>query len=236
MKCFHLAEAWLEFCDTQPLKVAGFTGTGHAFCADEDMKESLAHGTPDSGAKPAQDPFVEGTLDKPVIGAINGYAMGGGFMLVERTDLRIATQGAVFEISEAKRWLLGGYHHSHFAGFPHPIVSEMAFGFRFTAERLYEMGFLNRLAEPDELLPTAFEIAEHRLTLLPASRVNTLSMMRHMQPQIAPNLLALADKLHQHGTKEDRMESRLAFAEKRKPPYKGWDDPQDRYRLPKLDE
>jgi enoyl-CoA hydratase/carnithine racemase len=41
----------------------------------------------------------------------------------------------------------------------------MALGFRFTAERLYQVGFLNRLVEPDELLPTAFEMAEHMLTL-----------------------------------------------------------------------
>jgi len=212
------------------------TGAGRAFCAGEDMKESLEHGAPDSGEKPAEDPFMDRTLNKPVIGAINGYAMGGGFMLVERTDLRVAARGAIFEMSEAKRWLLGGYNHGHFAGLPHPIATEMALGFRFTAERLHEVGFLNRLVEPDELLPTAFEMAEHLLTLLPAARVNTVYMMRHMQPQVAPNLQRLADKLHEHGAKEDRMESRRAFAEKRKPDYKGWDDPEDRYRLPKLEE
>lgn len=232
----NLAQAWLEFRDSDQLEVAIFTGIGRAFCAGEDMKESLEHGAPDSGEKPAEDPFMDRTLNKPVIGAINGYAMGGGFMLVERTDLRVAARGAIFEMSEAKRWLLGGYNHGHFAGLPHPIATEMALGFRFTAERLHEVGFLNRLVEPDELLPTAFEMAEHLLTLLPAARVNTVYMMRHMQPQVAPNLQRLADKLHEHGAKEDRMESRRAFAEKRKPDYKGWDDPEDRYRLPKLEE
>ena len=232
----NLAQAWLEFRDSDQLEVAISTGIGRAFCAGEDMKESLEHGAPDSGEKPAEDPFMDRTLNKPVIGAINGYAMGGGFMLVERTDLRVAARGAIFEMSEAKRWLLGGYNHGHFAGLPHPIATEMALGFRFTAERLHEVGFLNRLVEPDELLPTAFEMAEHLLTLLPAARVNTVYMMRHMQPQVAPNLQRLADKLHEHGAKEDRMESRRAFAEKRKPDYKGWDDPEDRYRLPKLEE
>ena len=70
-------------------------------------------------------------------------------MLVERADLRVAVRGAVFEISEAKRWLLGGYNHGFVAGLPHPIATEMAFAFRFTAERLYELGFLNRLVEPE---------------------------------------------------------------------------------------
>ncbi|GIS29800.1 MAG: hypothetical protein Ct9H90mP2_01830 [Dehalococcoidia bacterium] len=74
--------------------------------------------------------------EKPVIGAINGYAMGGGFMLVERTDLRVAVKEAIFEMSEAKKWMLGGYNHGHYANLPHPVATEMALGFRFTAERL----------------------------------------------------------------------------------------------------
>jgi enoyl-CoA hydratase/carnithine racemase len=230
-----LAEAWCEFRDNNQLEVAVFTGTGRAFCAGEDMKESVERGTPGRGRQTIEDPFLNGTLLKPVIAAINGYAMGGGFRLVECTDLRVAVRGAIFEVSEAKRWLLGGYNHGFLAGLPHPIATEMALGFRFTAERLYQVGFLNRLAEPDELLPTAFEMAEHLLTLPPASRVNTVYMMRQMRPRVAPPLQRLAAQLHEHGAKEDLMESRRAFAEKRKPNFKGWDDPADRYRLPPLD-
>ena len=84
-------------------------------------------------------------LEKPVIAAINGFAMGGGFMLVERTDLRVAVPEAIFEVSEAKRWLLGGYNHGHVANLPYPVAMEMALGFRFTAERFHQIGFLNRL-------------------------------------------------------------------------------------------
>jgi enoyl-CoA hydratase/carnithine racemase len=230
-----LAEAWCEFRDSDQLEVAVFTGSGRAFCAGEDMKESLQRGAPGRGQQTLADPFMDGSLAKPVIAAINGYAMGGGFALVERTDLRVAARGAIFEVSEAKRWLLGGYQHGFFAGLPHPIATEMALGFRFTAERLYQVGFLNRLVEPDQLLPTAMEMAEHLLTLPPASRVNTVYMMRQMRPRVAPNLLDLATKLHEHGAKDDLMESRRAFAEKRKPTFKGWDDPADRHRLPTLD-
>lgn len=230
-----LAEAWCEFRDSDQLEVAVFTGAGRAFCAGEDMKESIQRGAPGRGQQALEDPFMNGTLPKPVIAAINGYAMGGGFMLVERTDLRVAVHGAIFEVSEAKRWLLGGYNHGFFANLPHPIATEMALGFRFTAERLYQVGFLNRLVEPDELLPTALDMAEHLLTLPPASRVNTIHMMRQMQPRVASPLQHLAAALREHGAKEDLMESRRAFAEKRKPNFKGWDDPADRYRLPTLD-
>ncbi len=230
-----LAEAWRTFRDADDLEIAVFTGVGRAFCAGEDMKESVERGTVGSGRYVVDDPFMDGTLDKPVIAAINGFAMGGGFQLVERTDLRVAVPGAVFEISEAKRWLLGGYNHGFLAGLPHPIATEMALGFRFTAERLHQVGFLNRLAEPDALLPTALEMAAHMLTLPPAARVNTVYMMRHMRPRVAAPLERLARRLHEHGAKDDLLESRRAFAEKRPPKFKGWNDPADRRRLPELE-
>lgn len=230
-----MAEAFTEFHESANLEVAILTGTGRGFCAGEDMKESLTRGAPGSPRPAVSNPWMDGTLQKPVIGAINGFAMGGGFMLVERTDLRVAVKGATFEISEAKRWLLGGYNHGFLANLPHPIATEMALGFRFTAERFYELGFVNRLVDPDELMPTAIGMAEHLLTLPPASRVNTVYMMRHMLPQVSAPLSRLGDALHEHGYKDDRMESRAAFAEKRKPNFRGWHDPEDRYRMPTLE-
>ena len=229
-----LAETWTDFRHDKELEVAIFTGTGRGFCAGEDMKETLTTGVPGGTLLKISNPFMDGTLEKPVIAAINGFAMGGGFMLVERTDLRVAVPEAVFEVSEAKRWLLGGYNHGHLANLPYPVAMEMALGFRFTAERFHQIGFLNRVVPQAELIPTAMGMAEHLLSLPPASRVNTVHMMRAMRPEPSPAQQALADKLHDHGDKSDLMESRAAFAEKRKPNFKGWLDPQDRYRMPKL--
>jgi len=233
-----LSAAWCEFRDSPELEVAIFTGTGRAFCAGEDMKESVERGTVGMASAVRQtfeNPYDAGTLDKVVIAAVNGFAMGGGFQQAERADLRVAVRGAVFEMSEAKRWLLGGYNHGFVGGLSHTVATEMAFAFRFTAERLYELGFLNRLCEPDELLPTAHAMAAHLLTLPPASRVNTLTMMRAMRPRVAPELEELARRLHEHGAREDLMESRRAFAEKRPPRFKGWADPSDRRRTPTLE-
>src|SRR6266853_1558435 len=231
----RLAETWSAFRHDDSLDVAIFTGAGRAFCAGEDMKESLQRGQP-GGVRPAiEDPFMTGALEKPVIAAVNGFAMGGGFMLVERCDLRVAARGAIFEVSEAKRWLLGGYNHGHVANLPYPIAMEMALGFRFTAERFYEIGFLNRLVDADQLIPSALAMAEHLLTLPPASRVNTVHMMRQMRPVPSAEQQRLATALHEHGAKSDLIESRAAFAETRQPRFKGWDDPDDRYRLPSLD-
>jgi enoyl-CoA hydratase/carnithine racemase len=231
-----LAEAWCEFRDSSSLEVAIFTGTGRAFCAGEDMKESVERGQAGSSSAlvKKENPYDLGTLEKPVIVAVNGFAMGGGFMLVERADLRVAARGAVFESSEAKRWLLGGHDHGVKGRLPHAVATEMAFAFRFTAERLYDVGFINRLVEPEQLMPTAHEMAQHLLTLPPAARVNTTVMMRAIRPTISAELADLARRLHEHGAKSDLMESRKAFAEKRKPNFKGWDNPGDRLRTPKL--
>ncbi|HYW89291.1 MAG TPA: enoyl-CoA hydratase/isomerase family protein [Chloroflexota bacterium] len=236
-----LAEAWVEFRDSRELEVAIYTGTGRAFCVGEDMKESVERGTVGSGGGgggggPAREnPYMTGEIQKPIIAAINGFAMGGGFMLAERADLRVAVHKAVFEMSEAKRWLLGGFNHGHINGLSHTVATEMAFAIRFDADRLYELGFLNRVVDDDQLMPVSFEMAEHLMTLPPAARVNTLVMMRAMRPPVPEELLELADRLRQHGAKTDLMESRRAFAEKRKPNFIGWDDPEDRYRTPTLE-
>ena len=227
--------AFTEFNNNPDLEVSVLTGTGRAFCAGDDMKEVLERGAAGSENHPLTNPYSEWESAKPVIAAVNGFAMGGGFILVERSDLRVSVPSAMFEVSEAKRFLLGGYDHGYFAGLPQPIATEMALGFRFTAQRLYEVGFINRLVEPEELLPTAFGMAEHLLTLPPASRVNTVHMMRQMRPKITPDLSQLAAALHEHGDKSDLMESRSAFAEKRTPNFKGWLNPEDRYNLPKLE-
>jgi hypothetical protein len=78
-------------------------------------------------------------------------------------------------------------------------------------------------------------MAEHLLTLPPASRVNTVHMMRQMRPTPSADQQRLAKGLHEHGAKSDLIESRAAFAEKRAPNFKGWDDPEDRFRLPTLE-
>jgi enoyl-CoA hydratase/carnithine racemase len=233
-----LADAWCDFRDSRELEVAIYTGTGRAFCVGEDMKESVERGTVgrQTAGQPMRDnPYMTGDIQKPIIAAINGFAMGGGFMLAEQADLRVAVHGAVFEMSEAKRWLLGGYNHGHVGGLSHTVATEMAFAFRFDADRLYQLGFLNRVVDDDQLMPASFAMAEHLMTLPPAARVNTLQMMRAMRPRVPDELQELALRLRQHGAQSDLMESRRAFAEKRKPNFIGWDDPEDRYHTPTLE-
>ena len=217
--------------------VLGATGN-KAFCAGLDLQEFLNAPADQDSERAAIVRAMFAAVRHcaiPVIAAVNGFAMGGGFMLVERTDLRVAVHEAVFEVSEAKRWLLGGYNHGHLANLAYPIAMEMALGFRFTAERFHQLGFINRLVAPEALIPTAMDMARHMLTLPPAARVNTIHMMRRMRPAPTPAQQDLAAKLHEHGDKSDLLESRAAFAEKRAPNFKGWLDPADRYRMPDIE-
>ena len=89
--------------------------------------------------------------------------------------------------------------------------------------------------DADQLIPSGLAMAEHLLTLPPASRVNTVHMMRQMRPLPSPEQQRLAAALKEHGAKSDLIESRTAFAEKRAPNFKGWDKPEDRYRLPTIE-
>ena len=77
-----MAEAFNRFHEDKDLEVAILTGTGRGFCAGEDMKESIDRGIPGSPKEFVEenlvDPFQTGALQKPVIAAVNGYAMGGG--------------------------------------------------------------------------------------------------------------------------------------------------------------
>ena len=93
------------------------------------------------------DPFWNMTLAKPLIAAVNGWAMGGGFIQTYLCDLRLASRNAVFEISEARHWLLGAYKFGFTDTLPWPIATELALGMRMSAERAYEVGFVNRLVD-----------------------------------------------------------------------------------------
>ena len=166
----ELANAWTEYQDTPSEKIAILAANGRAFCAGEDLVEAAERGTPGFAPGLPYDPFWNSTLDKPLIAAVNGWAMGGGFIQTYLCDLRLASRNAVFEISEARHWLLGAYRFGFTDTLPWPIATELALGMRMSAERAHQVGFLNRLVdEPEDLIPAALEMCDHLLSIPPAS-------------------------------------------------------------------
>ncbi|HWS51578.1 MAG TPA: enoyl-CoA hydratase/isomerase family protein [Microbacterium sp.] len=215
-------------------RVLVITGEGRAFCAGEDLKESAEIGVPEDARFDTGDPFGLLEVPKPSIAAVNGYAFGGGFMLAADCDLRLSVPEAQFEVSEIKRWHLGGVSHGIAANLPQSATAELALGFRMEAGRLHELGFLNRVVGKDQLLPAALQMAEHLASLPPAARQNTVRFLRATRPELSPEQADFADRLRGHGADSDLIESRAAFAEKRAPIYRGWDEPDDEFDWPRL--
>jgi enoyl-CoA hydratase/carnithine racemase len=221
-----LAESWQRYAADPDARIAILIGTGNTFCAGMDIKERLASGEQGLGLPqiPIRDPFWFEELQKPTIAAVNGYAYGGGIYFASRADFRVAVPAAVFEITEVAHGVATGYDLVFLReNLPYAIAAELAAGLRMTAERLYQVGFINRLAEPEHLLETAVAFATEvvRRPLLAVDYnlrlLRTLSRMPAPQ-EIAERAWQYARELQQS---EDLRESLRAFLERRAPVFRG---------------
>jgi crotonobetainyl-CoA hydratase len=158
-----VGEALAEVQDDPSLRVAVITGTGPAFCAGMDLK-AFAAGEDIAGAHPEWG-FAGVTrhyIAKPVIAAVNGFAMGGGAEIVLAADLAVAARSATFALPEVARGLVaaaGGVFR-----LPRQVHQKLAMelvltGRRFTAERALELGMVNRVVDDADVLQAALELA-----------------------------------------------------------------------------
>ena len=135
------------------------TGAGRAFCAGLDLTEMA---NPDSGGPLLDPPAQMRALPQPVIGAVNGVAVTGGFELATSCDVLIGSDRARFADTHARLGLIAGWGLSQ--RLPRMIginrAKELAFtGNYLSAEQAYEWGLLNRVVPADDLLPTAHALA-----------------------------------------------------------------------------
>src|SRR5215831_8325741 len=221
-----LAESWQRFAADNEARVAILTGRGNSFCAGMDIKERLASGEPGLGLPkiPVRDPFWFEELEKPTIAAVNGYALGGGFFLAARADFRIAVPTALFELTEVVHGTVAGYEVLLTReNLPYAIAAELAAGGRLTAERLYQVGFINRLAEPERLLETAIAFATEILRRPPLAVDANLRLLRTLSRMPLP--AEVSERARQYARElqqsEDLQESLRAFLEHRPPVYRG---------------
>jgi enoyl-CoA hydratase len=165
-----LSAAFREIEADPEVRVAVVTGAGRAFCAGFDLKE-LSEGSGDAAETASNDlPEALGAFSGPIIGAVNGHAITGGFELALACDVLVASTQARFADTHARVGLLPGWGLSQ--RLPRLIgvsrAKELSFTGNFIeAEQALAWGLVNRVVEPDALRPTCMELAHAMASCVP---------------------------------------------------------------------
>ena len=219
-----LFAAWDRFEIDESARIAILTGTGEkAFCAGGDLKEMVETGLQVPPRDMFPVPYDNIELSKPTIAAVNGAAFAGGWMIAQACDLCVASTSAKFGITEVKVGRGSPWAAPLIHMIPQRIMMEIILtGKPITAQRAYDIGLVNRLAEPAELMDTAIALAYEVLEGAPLSVKagrETVMLATEMGRSAALQAARAAHELTY--TSEDAQEGPRAFAEKRKPEWKG---------------
>lgn len=219
-----LFAAWDRFERDPALRVAILTGAGDkAFCAGGDLKEMVERrlGVPPRDMFPVPGDNIE--LTKPTIAAVNGVAFAGGWMIAQACDLCVASTNAQFAITEVKVGRSSPWAAPLIHMIPQRIMMEIVLtGKPITAQRAYEIGLVNRLAEPAGLMDAAFALAGEILDGAPLSvQAARETVMLSTEMGRAAALHAARNASERVYRSEDAQEGPKAFAEKRRPQWKG---------------
>jgi enoyl-CoA hydratase len=221
-----LAEVSCDLREDDDVLAAVITGAGDAaFCAGGDLGELLPALTDGQLEIVLPEPTRRFFSDvyKPVIAAVNGLCIAGGFEILLGTDLRIATEESMFGLAEV-RWGLvpgAGTHVRLPAQVPWPIAMQLLLtGDAIGAQRAYEVGLVNEIRSPVEVLPRAFELAERIARNGPlAVRTAKEIAVRALEHE---SRFALEWALQKRVLRsEDAKEGPRAFRERRKPKFEG---------------
>jgi enoyl-CoA hydratase/carnithine racemase len=217
-----LFAAWERFERDAALRVAILTGAGDVFCAGGDLKEMVETRL----TVPPRDMFpVPGesiSISKPTIAAVNGVAFAGGFMIAQACDLCVASTTAKFAITEVKVGRSSPWAAPLIHMIPQRIMMELVLtGKPLSAQRAYEIGLVNRLAEPERVMETALELAAAILDGAPLSvRAAREMVMLSTEMGRSAALQAARHASEYAYRSEDAQEGPRAFAEKRRPSWK----------------
>lgn len=221
--------AWVfdHLSDRDDVRAIVFTGAGKVFCAGADIK-SRAGGVREpgdhwQGSRAAREAYHSvRECVKPVIGALNGPALGGGLALAASCDMLIASDTACLGLPEIDVGLLGGGRHAQRL-FGHSRLRRMMLtGYRVYGEELYRLGIVEACVASDELMETAMKLAREVASKSPVA----IRMAKHSLNTIEELSLRDGYRFEQTMTgqlseTEDSKEAMRAFVEKRKPEFKG---------------
>jgi enoyl-CoA hydratase len=219
-----LAAAWDRFERDTGARVAILTGAGEkAFCAGGDLKEMVSTGMQVPPRELFALPYDTVTLSKPTIAAVNGLAFAGGWMIAQACDLCVASTTAKFAVTEVKVGRSSPWASPLIHMIPQRIMMEILLtGKPISAQRAYEIGLVNRLAEPADLMTTALKLAGEILEGAPLSvKAARDTVMIATEMGRAAALEAARDASEECYLSDDAQEGPRAFAEKRQPQWKG---------------
>lgn len=219
-----VAAALDELDASDDLAVAVLTGAGGTFCAGMDLKAFIAGQLPMIPGKGFLG-IAEAPPAKPVIAAVEGYALAGGFEAVLACDLVVAARDAVFGLPEVKRGLVaGGGGLLRLAEMiPANIARELVLtGDSVGAERMADLGLVNRLAEPGGALEAALEFAATIAANGPFAVQVAKRVMRESGAWAPEEKFARQrEQILPVFSSADAQEGARAFAEKRRPQWIG---------------
>lgn len=230
-----LVDAWRQFNDDDEARVAVITGAGEkAFCAGADLKTYTMNfarrPAPEFRMRYTEGPGFGGItrnleVFKPIVAAINGYAISGGFELALACDVRFCSPNAEFALQDV-RW---GFHACdgglirlpQIVGLGHAMEIILS-GERINAEHAYRIGLVNRIVPQSELLAQTLEYAQMLARRAPLAQRFAKQVVKRTVGMHMDEALRLESRsFHDIGLTEDLAEGTTAFREGREADFKG---------------
>lgn len=222
----QLADAFLKLAADESVRVVVITGTGKAFAAGADLKDMAQRSPADMIARRTQLHWQAiAQCPKPVIAAVNGFALGGGMELAMHADIILAARSAKFGQPEIKVGIMpgaGGTQRIVRAIGKFKAMKLLMTGEIIAAEEAERLGLVTELVDDEALLTRARTLAEELAALPPIALAEIKDVVVHGEDLPLSAALALERKAFQLlFSTDDQKEGMGAFLDKRSPTFKG---------------
>ena len=222
----EMEEIWNDFSEDDDLWVGILTGAGEkAFSAGNDLKYTAKGGKGSVNKTGAAGLTMRFDLEKPIIAAVNGFAMGGGFETALACDIIIASNNAKFALPEVRVGFIaaaGGIQRLTRQIGRAASLDMLFTGRHVGAQEALELGIVSQVVDQEQLMATAKTKAEEIISVSPSSVRATKKVLNSMDndSELEKSLLYSKKVVGDLKTTEDFKEGVNAFVEKRKPNWK----------------